>query len=494
MYKIDTTDREIFTMLIEKDSTDEFFGEVLQAILQSQRKAFLEEEFPSEKLRIDRLDRIIDMHIRYQDKIIEALNEDFNGRPLTQSMMSDVISTIMEAKETKKHVKRWMKPERRKALFPMNLLGGRAQVMFQPLGVVGNIVPWNFPVALAFSPAIGALAAGNRMMIKPSELVPKTSDLIKTMVTENFDQTELAIVTGGVEVGRAFSELPFDHLVFTGGPEIAKRVMSSAAKNLVPVTLELGGKCPVIVSESADMDRVVERVLAMKIFNAGQLCLTPDYVFLPDGRVEEFLEKAKSKLAQHYTSLLDNEDYTAIINERHWSRLKGYLDELERSGTRVDQFNPASEDFSSPARHKLPISFIVEPEDSVGIMQEEVFGPMLSLKSYKTFDETIGFINSKPRPLALYYFGNDEREIELACHKTTSGGVTINDVAQHAACHDLPLAGVGNSGMGSYHGRDGFLQFSHKKAIYRQGLLSLGKFMTPPFTDKKHNFIKKMVK
>jgi coniferyl-aldehyde dehydrogenase len=465
----------------------------MQSLLATQRQAFLDDGFPSAKTRIDRLDRVKDIHVRYKDRIVEALEADFGSRPRGQSLATDVASVIMEVKETRGQIRRWMKPQRRNPPLMLRLTGGRAELQFQPLGVVGNISPWNFPVELAFSPAIGALAAGNRVMLKPSEATPQCSALIEEMVSSAFDPAEMAVVTGGVEVAQAFSQLPFDHLVFTGGPEIAKHVMRAAADNLVPLTLELGGKCPVVVGQSADIKTVADRVISTKTINSGQLCLTPDYIFLPEGKAEAFIEEAHKVLASCYDSLADNPDYTAVINERHWQRLKGYVEDLEARKVRVEVFNPAGESFEDPQKHKLPFIFPVEPDDDALIMQDEIFGPMLSIKTYQSLDNAIEFINDKPRPLALYYFGKDRREIDTLCQRTTSGGVTINDCAQHVACYDLPLAGVGNSGMGAYHGHHGFLQFSHSKAVYRQGLFSLGKFLRPPYTPRKIKIIDSMV-
>jgi len=372
------------------------------------------------------------------------------------------------------------------------MIGGRSELQFQPLGVVGNISPWNFPFHLAVAPAIGAFAAGNRVMLKPSELTPQTSALMEEMVASAFDPAEMVVVNGGVDVAQEFSQLPFDHLVFTGGPEVAKNVMRAAADNLVPVTLELGGKCPVVVGNSANIKTVADRVMGTKTVNSGQLCLTPDYIFLPEGKVEAFIEEAHSVLSRCYDSLLDNPDYTSVINERHWQRLKGYIDDLEARKVRIEVFNPAGEAFDDPQKHKLPFIMPVEPDDDSLIMQDEIFGPMLSIKTYQSLDKVIEFINNKPRPLALYYFGKDKREIEALCQRTTSGGVTINDCAQHAACSDLPLAGVGNSGMGAYHGHHGFLQFSHSKAVYRQGLYSLGSLIRPPYGERKMRMIDHM--
>ena len=465
----------------------------MRNLLDIQRQAFLADGFPSAKTRIDRIDRVKDIHVRYKQQIVEALEADFGARPRGQSLVTDVASVIVEAKETCSKIRHWMKPQRRKTPLMLRLTGGRAELQYQPLGVVGNISPWNFPVELAFSPAIGALAAGNRVMLKPSELTPQTSALIEEMVASAFDPTEMAVVTGGVDVAQEFSQLPFDHLVFTGGPEIAKHVMRAAADNLVPLTLEVGGKCPVVVGQSADIKTVADRVMGTKTINSGQLCLTPDYIFLPEGKVEAFIEEAHSVLSRCYESLLDNADYTSVINERHWQRLKAYIDDLEARKVRIEVFNPAGESFDDPAKHKLPFVMPIEPDDDSLIMQDEIFGPMLSVKTYQSLDKVIEFINNKPRPLALYYFGKDKREIEALCQRTTSGGVTINDCAQHAACYDLPLAGVGNSGMGGYHGHHGFLQFSHKKAVYRQGLLSLGKFIRPPYSGRKVKLIDSMI-
>ena len=275
----------------------------MRNLLDIQRQAFLADGFPSAKARIDRIDRVKDIHVRYKQQIVEALEADFGARPRGQSLVTDVASIIIEAKETCSKIRQWMKPQRRKTPLMLRLTGGRAELQYQPLGVVGNISPWNFPVELAFFPAIGALAAGNRVMLKPSELTPQTSALIEEMVASVFDPAEMAVVTGGVDVAQEFSQLPFDHLVFTGGPEIAKHVMRAAADNLVPLTLELGGKCPVVVGKSADIKTVADRVMGTKTINSGQLCLTPDYIFLPEGKVEAFIEEAHSVLARCYGSL-----------------------------------------------------------------------------------------------------------------------------------------------------------------------------------------------
>ena len=462
----------------------------LLALLQKQRDSFMHDGFPNSEIRQDRVMRIADIHRTYADKICEALNEDFKGRSTSLTQMSDIGSVVMDAKDTIKHISKWMKPRRRKSPFPLELFGAKAQILYQPLGVIGNISPWNFPMVLAFGPAIGALAAGNRMLIKPSELTPCTSELMKEMVESAFDETELAVVNGGVEVGKAFSALPFDHLVYTGGPTIAKYVMKSAAENLVPLTLELGGKCPVIISDTADLKMATDRIISAKAVNSGQLCLSPDYILISENRIEEFLSEAQSVLKRFYgDSLLNNKDYTSVINRQHWIRLKSYIDEAKKAGCRVKSFNPLQEDFSSADRHRLPITFFVNPDDNLKAMQEEFFGPLLSIKPMNDIQHAINYVNARPRPLALYYFGNSKTEMDRIKKETTSGGMTINDVAMHASCPDLPLSGVGNSGMGAYHGQDGFREFSHAKAIYKQAVFSPSKLLQPPYGKAKKKII-----
>lgn len=464
----------------------------LQELLQAQRDSFMKDGFPDAAIRIDRLARIADIHLRYKDQLIEALSHDFGHRSRFQSTITDVLASSREAKETQKEVKKWMRPDSRKVPFPMNIMGSKAQIHYQPLGVIGNMSPWNFPAHLAFSPAIGAIAAGNRVMLKPSDLTPATSTVISTMVADGFDPTEMTVVNGDVNTAIEFSKLAFDHLVYTGGPEIAKSVMAAAAQNLVPLTLELGGKCPVIVDQSADIQQAAQRTMTMKVMNSGQLCLSPDYVLLPETKLEEFLSAATATLGGFFSSIANNEDVTSIINQRHYDRLQGYIDEAKAANCRVEEFNPANEDFSNSPR-KMPFRFVINPDESLRVINDELFGPILVIKTYRDFNETVSYVNSKHRPLALYCFSNDKANIQNLLQNTCSGGVTINDVAQHITCPDLPLAGVGNSGMGSYHGHHGFLQFSHKKAVYHQGLLSIGKYLAPPSTDKKQKFVDKML-
>ncbi|MEX2326492.1 MAG: coniferyl aldehyde dehydrogenase, partial [Pseudomonadales bacterium] len=348
---------------------------------------------------------------------------------------------------------------------------------------IGCISPWNFPVQLTFSPLAGIFAAGNRTMIKPSEFTPATSELMKEIFTGAFDIEEVAVITGGPEVGAAFSSLPFDHLLFTGATAIARHVMRAAAENLVPVTLELGGKSPVVIGRSADIELAASNVMAGKTMNAGQICLAPDYVFVPEERADDFIEAAKASVARMYPDLKDNPDYTSIINERHFNRITGYIEDAREKGAELVEINPANEDFSQQQHHRIPPTLILDPTDDMQVMQEEIFGPVLPIKRYKHMDETLDYINDHPRPLGLYYFGKDGNEERKVLSHTTSGGVTVNDVIMHVAMEDLPFGGVGPSGMGAYHGYDGFKTFSHGKAIYTQSktVSKLAAAMRPPY-------------
>jgi coniferyl-aldehyde dehydrogenase len=332
-------------------------------------------------------------------------------------------------------------------------------------------------------------------MIKPSEFTPKTSELMKRMFEEAFTDEEVAVFTGGPDLGEAFSSLPFDHLLFTGATSIAKHVMRAASENLVPVTLELGGKSPVIISKNTNFDMSVKRVMAGKTMNAGQICLAPDYVFVPKDKKEDFISQSKKTVSEMYPSLKDNPDYTSVINQRHYDRLQGYVEEAKEKGFEVVEINPSNEDFSQQAHHKIPPTLIVDPDDSLSVMKEEIFGPILSVKTYEDIKDTVDYINSNDRPLGLYYFGDDKKEMQSVLENTTSGGVTINDVVFHVGQENAPFGGVGPSGTGSYHGIEGFKNFSHTKTIYTQssfdGLFGL---FRPPFGAKAKSAIKGQIK
>ncbi len=456
----------------------------MQAVLDRQKQAYLAEGIVSVETRIDRIDRAIAILQNHGDRLSDAMAADFGHRSIDQSRATDIEGSVGPLKHAKKHIRQWMKPEKRKVMFPLGLFGAKGRVEYQPLGVIGCISPWNFPVNLTFAPLGGIFAAGNRTMIKPSEFTAQTSELMKELFAQAYDEDEVAVFTGGPDVGGAFSRLPFDHLLFTGATSVAKHVMRAAAENLVPVTLELGGKSPVVIGRSANIQHAASNIMAGKTMNAGQICLAPDYVFLPEESRDEFVEAARDSVATMYPNIKDNPDYTSVVNERHFDRLNGYLDDARTKGAQVVEINPAEEDFSQQEHHRIPPTIVLDPTDDMQVMQDEIFGPILPVKQYNDLDEPLDYINSHDRPLGLYYFGEDKTEEDKVLNHTTSGGVTVNDVVMHVAQEDLPFGGVGPSGMGSYHGIDGFKNFSHAKAIYTQSKTvakMAAKMMRPPY-------------
>ena len=471
--------------------------EKMLELLRLQRESYLAEGEVSAETRIDRLDRTIDVLVANAEKISEAMNADFGCRPRQVNLMTDVTGSLENLKHAKKHLRKWMKAEKRPSMFPLGLLGGRSSIQYQPKGVVGVIAPWNFPLGMVFEPLAGVIAAGNRAMIKPSEFTPATSQLIDEMVSKTFDPTEIAVVTGGPEVGQAFSSLAFDHMVFTGATSVARHIMAAASKNLVPVTLELGGKSPTVISETADLTEAIERIMVGKMLNAGQVCIAPDYVMLPEGKMDEAVAIAREVVAEMYPTLLANEQYTAMLNERHFQRMQKNIDDANERGAQVVAINPANEDFSVNPMQKIPPTLILNPDDDALCMQDEIFGPLLPLKTYTKFEDVISYINARPRPLAAYYFGKDSSEEHRFLTGTTSGGACINDVMFHMLQKDLPFGGVGPSGMGSYHGIEGFKAFSHAKSVYKQPgkipVTKLAGFM-PPYGDASEKSIKQKVK
>lgn len=476
-------------------SSEETSKEQMSGLLERQREAYLLEGVVSAATRRDRLERAIGLLNTHESRLVEAMNEDFGHRSEHQSLLTDIGGSIGPLRTAQKNLGKWMKPEKRKVgPFPLNLLGAKSRVEYQPLGVVGLISPWNFPVNLTFTPLAGILAAGNRCMIKPSEYTPATSQAMAEIFPTVFDELEIAVVIGGPQTGQDFSGLAFDHLLFTGATSIARHVMRAAAENLVPVTLELGGKSPVVVGRSADMQKTTDAIMTGKMMNAGQICLAPDYVFVPEENLDEFVESTRRSVARLYPTLLDNPDYTSVINERHFDRINGYIEEAREKGATVVELNPANEDFHQQPHYKIPPTLIVDPDDTLKVMQDEIFGPVLPVKRYRDIDDTVQYINRRPRPLGLYYFGTDDAEQQRVLSHTTSGGVTVNDVVMHVAQEDLPFGGVGPSGMGSYHGLDGFRTFSHAKAIFQQSKLNVAELagIRPPYSEKTLKAIKGM--
>ena len=452
----------------------------MQDIMDRQRRAFRKELPVSRQVREDRLDRAIALLLEHQDELCEAMRADFGHRPVVMSKFVDIVSAINALKHARSHVGSWMKKDRRSVRFPLNMLGARAWVEYQPLGVVGIISPWNFPVNLTFAPLAGVLAAGNRCMIKPSELTPRTSALMAELIGRRFDAAELWVATGGPEVGKAFSALPFDHLLFTGATAVGRHIMRAAADNLTPVTLELGGKSPAIIGSETDLQRAADRIVLGKLMNAGQVCLAPDYACVPSRQLEAFVAALKSAGSQMYPQAAGNDQYTMVINDRHRDRIERYIQEAQDAGVEVVtvQAPPADED-----DRRLPLTLLIDPPEDLAVMRDEIFGPVLPIKSYGVIDEVIDYVNDHDRPLALYYFGDDDSERRLVLDRTISGGVTLDDVIFHISVEELPFGGVGASGMGAYHGFDGFRTFSHGRGVYRQPRLDIARLIgaRPPY-------------
>jgi coniferyl-aldehyde dehydrogenase len=470
----------------------------MQRILEQQKAAFIRDGAVSASTRIDRLKRLNNMVGKNQTLIFDACHKDFGCHSRHQAQMSEVGAVMSGVQDAVKQLPKWMKHEKRKPMFPLGFMGAKARIEWVPKGVVGILSTWNFPVYTALSPLIGIFAAGNRAMLKMSEVAPAAAALIKQIAAQEFDETELAVINGGPDIGAAFSGLPLDHLIFTGSPGIGKQVMRACADNLTPCTLELGGKSPVIVSSTYDIEKAAQRIFTGKALNTGQACLAPDYVFVPTAKVEAFCKAAIEHISALFPRVIDNNDYTSVVNESHYSRVKRYVDDARARGGDVREINPAREDFSNqpPGIHKIPMTLVIDPSDEFLCMQEEIFGPVLSVKSYSNIDECINYINAHPRPLGLYYFGNDAREERKVLDNTISGGVSINDVMAHPSSDDLPFGGIGNSGMGNYHGQDGFRTFSHPRAVFKQTALELMKLsgMLPPYGEKCEKQLNKMTK
>lgn len=458
-------------------------GNNMQRVLDIQKQAYMSEGIPSLQRRRDWIDRSIALLKDNADELVEAMNSDFGTRSRVQSYLADIFSTVNALKASRGPMAKWMKPQRRKAGMPMRLFGSSVEVRYQPLGTVGVISPWNFPVNLTFAPMGGIFAAGNRVMIKPSEFTANTSEVMARLIREHYDESEVAMFTGGPEVGTEFSSLPFDHLLFTGAGSIARHVMRAAAENLTPVTLELGGKSPVILGRSADFDLAAKRIMSGKTLNAGQICLAPDYALVPKENLDGFVASACNAVGEMYDDLKHNQDYTSVINERHYERIQGYLEDARQKGAELVEINPANEDFSQQDAYRIPPTLVLNPSDDMQVMQEEIFGPVLPVKSYDDIQETIDYVNGKDRPLGLYYFGQDGKERERVLDSTISGGVTVNDVIWHIGEESAPFGGVGPSGMGAYHGLEGFVNFSHARTVLKQSKVDFlfRKVMRPPY-------------
>jgi coniferyl-aldehyde dehydrogenase len=467
----------------------------MQAVLDRQKAAQTSFGPPSLAMRKDRLKRAISMILLHKEELLDAMNADFGARSRDMGMLYDIVGAVQPLREAHKRVAKWMRPQRRKVSPAiLGLLGARSTVRYQPKGVIGIVTSWNFPVQLIMDAVAAAFASGNRVMLKPSEFTPATASLLAQLFDSHFDADEVSVFLGGPEIAAAFTSLPFDHLIFTGSTNVGRHVMRSAADNLTPVTLELGGKSPVVIGRSADLTKTAARVMMGKMMNAGQVCVAPDYAIVPDDRVEAFITAATAATAKMYPTLKENPDYASIITQRHYDRLRGLIDDARRKGARIIEINPAKEDFSQQQHRRMPPTLIVDATNDMAVMQEEIFGPIMPIKRYSAIDDAISAINAGPRPLALYYFGTDKSESENLLERTHAGGVTINDIFWHIAMHDLPFGGIGPSGMGAYHGHRGFLEFSHEKAVYHQTLNEIIAMFRPPYGAKYRKTMQGLLK
>ncbi|MCP9337381.1 coniferyl aldehyde dehydrogenase [Stutzerimonas xanthomarina] len=458
--------------------------ERLQALFERQRSAFQAYPSPTAADRLQWLEALHDLLASHQQPVIDAISEDFGNRSADETRLAEIMPSLDGIRHAKRHLPRWMKPSRRRV--GLAFQPASARVVYQPLGVVGIIVPWNYPLYLAIGPLIGALAAGNRVMLKMSESTPATGQLLKDLLAQIFPEDQVAVVLGEADVGIAFSKLPFDHLLFTGSTSVGRHVMRAAAENLTPVTLELGGKSPAIVSTDVPLADAAERIAFGKTLNAGQTCVAPDYVLVPRPRIEEFVEAYRKVVRRFYPQLAGNPDYTSIINRRQHARLQGYLDDAQAKGARLLPLFEQGQD------RRMPHCLLLDVTDEMQVMQDEIFGPLLPVVPYDEIGQALAYVNARPRPLALYYFGYDRAEQRHVLRHTHSGGVCLNDTLLHVAQDDLPFGGVGPSGMGHYHGHDGFLTFSKAKGVFIKQRFNAARMIYPPYGKALQKLVYKL--
>ena len=440
----------------------------MSVLLTAQQAAFRAEGPVSTATRQARLQRVIDMLVAHNDALCDAMGADFGGRAAVFSMMNDVAGSVGSLKHARDHLAQWMPDQPRPSVAPFDNFGATAWVKYQPKGVVGIIGTWNAPVFTLLSPLASVFAAGNRAILKPSEIAPRTAEVMARAVAEFFDPEVLTVVTGGPDVAAEFSRQPWNHLVFTGSTPVGKLIMKAAAENLVPVTLELGGKSPVLIGKDADIANAAERIAVGKGANSGQLCVSPDTVWVHESQLDALIAALQSVYAGLYPSIAGNPDVTPVVNERHFARVESYVADAGARGARVVMAGdwPCDE---AVASRRMPLRIVVNPPADSEIARHEIFGPALVLRSYHALSDAVADLNAGERPLALYYFGSDATEQQWVLDHTLSGGVSINDVTMHPALHDAPFGGVGASGMGHYHGHEGFLEFSHARSVYSAG-------------------------
>jgi coniferyl-aldehyde dehydrogenase len=456
----------------------EFSAAEIAEALQIQRTAFFRDGPPSLALRRNRMDRVSALAFENVEAIADAMNADFGTRPTQITTIIEILAPISDFAHIRRNLGRWMKP--RSVMRIGRPLGLRTTVQAHPLGVVGIAVPWNGPTVLAVTAATAAFAAGNRVLIKMPEATPRTSALIAQLAPQYFSPEELVVITGGTAAGAAFSALPLDHLMFTGSSDIAKHVQRSAAENLVPVTLELGGKNPMVVGKDADVATAARRAARGRLLNGGQVCLCADYVFVPADRCDEFVAAAQQQFRTSFPTIIGNPDYCSIVDDKNFRRVVGLIEDARAKGANVFEAKPEGEDLPSAAERKIAPTILTGVTQEMRVMAEEVFGPVLTVLPYGDLDEVIDYINARPSPLGAYWMGDDSEDFRRYCARTRSGGVTRNDIMIHAGMDGAPFGGVGNSGRGAYHGKAGFDTFTHYRTVTESRLRGVLAALTVP--------------
>ena len=461
----------------------------IEALFQAQKDAFALEPFPSARLRKKRLNRLKTLLLQHKTELAELISQDFGCRSPIETALAEVFTSLEGINYQKRHLGLWMKPEDRAVslwFFP-----GRCQVYYQPKGVVGIIAPWNYPLYLTLGPLSTALAAGNRAMLKLPEQTPLFSERLAQLIGQYFAPEEVVAVTGGPQIGQDFSAIPWDHLFFTGSTEVGKKVMAQAAKNLVPVTLELGGKSPCIITPGYPAAKAAERILVTKALNAGQTCIAPDYLLVPKGELAPLITAFKETMALHYPSVEGNLDYTSIINKKHFDRLEALYKEALALGAKPIPLLEGPVFFGKS--RKIVPTLLTNVTGSMRIMQEEIFGPFLPILEVENFDAALNYVALQPRPLAAYLFSEKRGQVKRFLEQVHAGGVVINHCLYHVAQDDLPFGGLGPSGMGRYHGFEGFQTFSNAKSVYRHGFIDSAKLTYPPYGKAIGRLLKLML-
>lgn len=462
----------------------------LHQLFDQQRRGYLNDPVPDRAARIQHLRSLSQLVQDHQAAIVQAISDDFGNRSDTETLFCEIFMVLDGIKDTIKQLKGWMKPQRRhvrQTLHP----GARNRVIPQPLGVVGVIVPWNFPANLTFAPLTSIFAAGNRAMVKMSDRSSRLTALLAQVAGDYFPSEKLAFIADDHQIGPDFSALPFDHLLFTGSGQTGRAVMANAAANLTPVTLELGGKSPAIVAEDFPIDTAADRLMYWKLVNAGQICTTVDYLFLPEDKVEPFVAHAQRLVRQRYPDL-QSEDYTSIIDDSSYQRLWATVEDARAKGATV--INLAEGGEGDGRLRKFPPHILLDVSDDMLVMQREIFGPLLPIKTYRRREEVVKYVNGKDRPLALYPFTKNTQLRDYYIERIISGGVSVNNCLLHVGQHDMPFGGVGASGMGHYHGYEGFITFSKLRPVFHQGFFDGMKPFMPPYTQKTEKLLKFLMK